>query len=73
MSDLAQANRILDRTCKRAGVDPVELRLAMIQTLQANLANGKGFSRLPPTKVVTPPGATPEQQQAMVDMAKGQA
>lgn len=46
---LNQANRILDRTCKKAGLDPVEVRVAMIQTLQAKLANGKGFERLPPT------------------------
>ena len=51
MSDkLNQVNRILDRTCKKAGLDPVDVRLAMIQTLQAKLQNGKGFDRLPPER-----------------------
>lgn len=50
---LNQANRILDRTCRKAGLDPVDVRVAMIQTLQAKLANGKGYSRLPPSKEVT--------------------
>ena len=45
---MAQVNRILDRTCQKAGLDPVEVRLAMIQTLQAKLTNGKGYARLPP-------------------------
>lgn len=53
MTDIAQINRILDKTCKRAGLDPTEVRLAMIQTLQAKMANGKGYDRLPPEKEAT--------------------
>ena len=50
---LAQVNRILDRTCKKAGLDPVDVRLALIQTIQAKLANGKGYDKLPPSEEAT--------------------
>ena len=47
---LNQANRILDRTCKQAGLDPVAVRIAMINAIKDQLANvGKGYARLPPS------------------------
>lgn len=55
MSDkLNQANRILDRTCKKAGLDPVAVRVAMINAIKdkhqaAEMATvGRGYSRMAP-------------------------
>lgn len=40
---LTQVNRLLDRACKRAGLDTVEVRLAMVQTLQAKLQTSVAY------------------------------
>lgn len=51
---LNQANCILDRTCKQAGLDPVAVRVAMINAIKDKqrteeiAAVGKGFSRMAP-------------------------
>lgn len=56
MTDIAQVNRILDRTCKKAGLDPVAVRVAMINAIKdkhqaAEMATvGRGYSRLPPMR-----------------------
>jgi hypothetical protein len=42
---LNQANRILDRTCKQAGMDPVETRIAMINAIKDRQVSGSGFTR----------------------------
>ena len=48
----ARANKLLDQTCRRYGVDPVEMRMAMIKTL--NQAAGGEAIDVTPVEQVTP-------------------
>ena len=51
MRNYAKANKLLDETCRKTGLDPVDVRLAMIQTLQTKLANGKDDEKFSPNQL----------------------
>ena len=51
MSRLQRANALLDAACKRAGIDPVAMRIQMAKTIKdahERQENGPGFTRQPP-------------------------
>ena len=53
MSRLQKANALLDAACKRAGLDPVAVRITMAQTIkEACERQGSGFLRRPPKDVI---------------------
>ena len=51
--NLSQANRILDKACKDNGMDPTEVRMAMVDAIVAKHAAGKTVTcdSTPTTKV----------------------